>query len=185
MIAAMIVVIDKPKHTFSSGGFGTPAHLFGEPFLLETGTMATHVPYPNAMPHAIADLVSGVNTYQFITLLPVVQLIKTGKLRALAVMGRKRVAVPPDVPTIIEACYPKLEAEDWQGLLVRSGTPTDVIARLNDAINKVLKSEKVHDALAKLGVDAVGGTNEQFGALFHAEVRRWTKVTKDAGIKID
>ena len=81
---------DPGKHTFSSGGFGTPAHLIGELFKLETGVKATHVPYVQ-FPQAIADLVSGVNTYQFITVLPVVQLINTGKLRALAVTGRKRV----------------------------------------------------------------------------------------------
>src|SRR5437763_3452052 len=78
------------KHTFSSGGFGTPAHLIGEMFKLETGVQATHVPYVQ-FPQAIGDLVSGVNTYQFITILPVVQLIKAGKLRALAVSGAKRV----------------------------------------------------------------------------------------------
>src|SRR5262245_20250605 len=82
---------DPGKHTFSSGGFGTPAHLLGELFKLETGVQATHVPYVQ-FPQAIGDLVNGVNTYQFITVLPVVQLIKTGKLRALAVMGHKRVA---------------------------------------------------------------------------------------------
>lgn len=175
---------DPGKHTFSSGGFGSPAHLLGELLLLETGTQATHVPYPNAMPHAITDLISGVNAYQFITLLPVVQLIKSGKLRALAVMGRKRLAVLPDVPMIIEAGYPKLEAEDWQGLLVKTGASREVIARLNEAVNKVLKSEKVRDAFAKLGVDVGGGTPEQFGVLFYNEIARWTKVIKDAGIKI-
>lgn len=173
------------KYTFSSGGFGTPAHLLGELFMLETGVHATHVPYNGATPRAIADLVSGINTYQFISLVPVVQLIQTGKLRALAVMGSKRVAVLPDVPTIIEAGYPKLEAEDWEGLVVRSGTPPKAIARLNEAINKALKTEKVRDAFAKLGVDVGGGTPEQFGAVFHAEVARWTRVIKDADIKID
>jgi tripartite-type tricarboxylate transporter receptor subunit TctC len=172
------------KHTFSSGGFGTPAHLLGELFKLETGVQATHVPY-NQFPQAIADLLAGVNTYQFITLLPVVQLINTGKLRALAVMGSKRNPALPDVLTIAEAGFPKLVAEDWAGLLVKSGTPADVIAQLNSKVNYVLRTDKVRESLAKIGTDVGGGTPQEFGAHVHAETVRWTKVIKDAGIKIN
>jgi tripartite-type tricarboxylate transporter receptor subunit TctC len=172
------------KHTFSSGGFGTPAHLLGEMFKLETGVQATHVPY-NQFPQAIGDLVAGINTYQFITVLPVVQLIKTGKLKALAVMGKKRIAALPDVPTIVEAGYPKLASEDWAGILVKSGTPAPVVARLNAAIDKAIKTEKVREAFAKLGVDPGGGSPEAFGALVRSETVRWTKVIRNADIKIN
>jgi tripartite-type tricarboxylate transporter receptor subunit TctC len=175
---------DPGKYTFSSGGFGTPAHLLGELFKLETGVQTTHVPYVQ-FPQAIGDLISGVNTYQFIAMMPVVQHINTGKLRALAVMGRKRVAALKDIPTITEAGYSKLAAEDWNGLMLKTGTPPAVTARLNEALNKALKTEKVRDALAKLGTDPGGGTPEAFGTLVQAEIGRWSKVIKDAGIKVN
>jgi tripartite-type tricarboxylate transporter receptor subunit TctC len=173
------------KHTFSSGGFGAPAHLLGELFKLETGVQATHVPYANSMPRAIGDLLNGVNTYQFAAVPPVVEFVRTGQLRGLAVMGPKRLSILPDVPTIIEAGYPSLEAADWSGILVKSGTPPASIARLNQAINEALKSEAVRDALARLGVDVAGGAPERFGALLHAETARWTRVINEAGIKME
>jgi tripartite-type tricarboxylate transporter receptor subunit TctC len=184
-VAELIAFLKKDpgKHTFSSGGFGTPAHLLGELFKLETGVEATHVPYVQ-FPQAIGDLVAGVNTYQFITILPVVQLINSGKLRALAVMGRKRVAALPEVPTIVEAGYPQLASEDWAGMMIRSGTPAPAVAQLNAAINKALKTEKVRESLAKLGTDPGGGTPEAFGGLLHGEIAHWSKVVKDANIKI-
>jgi tripartite-type tricarboxylate transporter receptor subunit TctC len=185
-VAELITYLKKDpgRYTFSSGGFGTPAHLLGELFKLETGVQATHVPY-NQFPQAIADLISGVNTYQFIAMMPVVQHINTGKLRALAVMARKRVAALKDVPTIVEAGYPQLASEDWGGLLVKAGTAPATVARLNEAINKALKTDKLREALTKLGTDPGGGTPEAFGTLVNGEIARWTKVIKDAGIKIN
>ena len=174
---------DPGQHTFSSGGFGTPAHLLGELFMLETGISAAHVPY-SATAQAIGGLVGGQNTYQFISLVSVMQLLQTGQLRALAIMGPKRVAAVPDVPTIIEVGFPKLAAADWSGILAPAGTPAEVIQRLNNAINTALNAENVRSALTKLGVDIVGGPPEQFASLLHSEIERWTKVIKEANIKI-
>ncbi|MCK1491924.1 tripartite tricarboxylate transporter substrate binding protein [Bradyrhizobium sp. 160] len=157
--------------TFSSGGFGTPAHLIGEQFKQQTGTRAQHV-------------FNGTNTFQVITILPVVDLIKTGKLRALAVTGPKRVPALPDVPTIVEAGYPSLVVEDWTGFSVKHGTPKETVARLNAAINKALNKPSVQEALARIGAEAAGGTPEQFGRMVGDQVAHWHQVISDAGIKV-
>ena len=171
------------KLTFSSGGFGTPAHLIGEQFKLQTGTRAQHVPYAQ-FPQAIGDLLNGTNAFMFITMLPVVDLIKTGKLRALAVTGPKRVPILPEVPTIVEAGYPSLVIEDWTGFAVKHGTPKAAVTQLNAAINKALEKTSVREALAKIGAEPAGGTPEQFGRFIGDEVAHWHKVIADAGIKV-
>jgi len=171
------------KLTFSSGGFGTPAHLIGEQFKLQTDTRAQHVPYAQ-FPQAIGDLLNGTNAFMFITMLPVVDLIKTGKLRALAVTGPKRVPILPDVPTIVEAGYPSLVVEDWTGFAVKRGTPKETIARLNGAINKALQKPSVQEALAKIGAEPAGGTPDEFGRFVGDQIAHWKKVVAEADMKV-
>ena len=120
--------------------------------------MRSTFPYAQ-FPQAIGDLLNGTNTFMFITMLPVVDLIKTGKLRALAVTGRKRVAALPDVPTIVEAGFPALVVEDWTGFAVKRGTPKETVARLNGAINKALEKPAVREAFAKIGAEPAGGSS--------------------------
>jgi tripartite-type tricarboxylate transporter receptor subunit TctC len=171
------------KLNFSSGGFGTPAHLVGELFKLQAGVDATHIPY-NAMPQAIGDLIGGSNQFMFITTLPVVPLINGGQLRALAVTAPKRIAILKDVPSVAEQGYPGLVVEDWVGLIVKAGTPPEIIARLNAAMNKALASSSVKEAFAKVGAEPAGGNPEAFGVLFNGQLAHWAKVVKDAGIKM-
>jgi tripartite-type tricarboxylate transporter receptor subunit TctC len=171
------------KLTFSSGGFGTPAHLIGEQFKLQTGVRAQHVPYQQ-FPQAIGDLLNGTNTFMFITMLPVIDLIKTGKLRALAVTAPSRVAALSDIPTVVEAGFPSLIVEDWTGFAVKRGTPKATVARLNAAINKALATPAVRDAFAKLGAEAVGGSSEQYGDLVKQQLAHWNKVVTGANIKV-
>ena len=171
------------KLTFSSGGYGTPAHLAGELFKLQTGARVAHVPY-RALPQAIGDLINGTNHYQFITPLPVLDLVATGKLRALAVTAPKRIPALKDVPTVAEEGYPELLIQDFVGWLVKSGTPSEIIARLNSAANKALARENVREAFRKIAAEPAGGAAEEFGTFVHSQIGYWGKVVTEAGIKI-
>jgi tripartite-type tricarboxylate transporter receptor subunit TctC len=171
------------KLTFSSGGFGTPAHLAGEMFKLQTGIRATHVPY-QALPRAIADLLNGTNQFQFITPLPVIDLIAAGKLRAIAITGPTRLPALKDVPTVAEAGFPDLIIQDWFGMLAKTGTPDDIIARLNNTINKALAKPRVRDAIAKMEAEPAGGTPREFGEFLRTQIAHWSKVVKDGNIKM-
>jgi tripartite-type tricarboxylate transporter receptor subunit TctC len=171
------------KYQFSSGGFGTPAHLAGEMFKLQTGVRATHVPY-QALPRAIADLLNGTNHYQFISPLPVVDLIGAGKLRALAVTAPARLPLLKDVQTVGEQGFPDLIIQDWFGFLVKTGTPNEIVVRLNEAINKVLAKPNVRAAIERIAAEPAGGTPQEFGQFLSAQIAHWGKVVKDSGIKM-
>ena len=171
------------KFTFSSGGFGTPAHLAGELFKLQTGVRATHVPY-QALPRAIGDLLNGTNQYQFISPLPVVDLINAGKLRAIAVTGPARLPALKDVPTVGEAGFPDLIIQDWFGLLVKRGTPETVIVQLNQAVNRSLQKPRVREAIEKMAAEPAGGTPEEFGKFVSSQLAYWGNVVKNSGITI-
>jgi tripartite-type tricarboxylate transporter receptor subunit TctC len=172
------------KFNFSSGGFGTPAHLTGELFKLQTGVRVAHVPYTQSPAQLIADLLNGTNHYQFITPLPVLDLIAASKLRALAVTGPQRMPALKDVPTVVEAGFPGLVIQDWVGLVVKRGTPDAMVTSLNEAINKALVKPAVREAFAKIAAEPAGGSPAEFGALIKSQIAHWGKVVKDAGIKI-
>ena len=171
------------KLNFSSGGFGTPAHLIGEMFKVQTGVRAAHVPYQQ-FPRAIADLLNGTNQYMFVTTLPVIDLVASGKLRALAVTGPKRVAALRDIPTVVEQGFPNLVVEDWVGFSVKAGTPANIISKLNEAVNKALAKPKVREALVKLGAEPAGGAPSEFGTLLKTQIAQWGRVVKESGVKM-
>lgn len=171
------------KMTFSSGGFGTPAHLAGEMFKLQTGVRAIHVPY-QGLAQAIPDLMNGTNQFQFITPLPALELILAGKLRALAVTGPTRLPTVKDVPTVAEAGFPDLIIQDWFGITVKSGTPNDIVLRLNEVFNRALAKQRVREAVEKLATEPAGGTPDEFGQFLSAQLAHWAKVVKDSGIKM-
>jgi tripartite-type tricarboxylate transporter receptor subunit TctC len=135
---------------------------------LQTGTSFTQIQYPQNQ-QRLSDLLSGRTQFAFFNTPAVVDLVTTGKLRAMALAGPKRVAVFKDVPTVIEAGFSGLAAEDWVGFVMKAGTPSDKIGRLNMAVNNVLANEKVRDALANLDYDPAGGTLETLGNLIASQ----------------
>jgi len=150
---------------------------------LQTGVRVAHVPY-RALPQAIGDLINGTNHYQFITPLPVLDLIAAGKLRAIAVTAPKRMPALQDVPTVLEEGFPQLVIQDWVGFLVKSGTRNDIVARLNEATNKALAKPSVREAFVKIAAEPAGGSPAEFGAFVKSQITHWGKVVKDSGIKI-
>ncbi len=168
---------------FSSAGFGTPSHLIGEMFALQAGVHATHVPYQQ-FSQAIADLISGNVQYMFVTTLPVIDLVASGKLRALAVTAPTRIEALKEVPSVVEAGFPDLVIADWIGFAAKRGTSTNITSQLNNAINKVLAKPKIRASLAKMGAIPVGGTAAEFGDGVRTDVAHWAKVVKDADIKL-
>jgi tripartite-type tricarboxylate transporter receptor subunit TctC len=132
----------------------------------------------------MADLLSGRTQFGFINTPAAVDLVATGKLRALAIAGPKRIASFTDVPTVIEAGFPSLVAEDWVGFVVKTGTSNETIARLNAAVNAALATQKVRAALARLGYEPAGGSPAVLGDLIVSQAAYWAKVVADAGIKM-
>jgi tripartite-type tricarboxylate transporter receptor subunit TctC len=181
-----LVALLREKHgkfTLSSGGVGTPAHLSGEAFMLRTGVRLVSVPYPQPQ-QRIADLLGGTTQIAFHNVPAVIDHIAAGRLRAIAVTATKRLPALKDVPTIVEQGYPTLLMEDWQGFVVKGGSPKDAITTLNAAANRAVAKPGIRDALARLGYEAVGGTPEQFGERIASQARYWGTVVAESGIKV-
>jgi len=168
---------------FSSPGYGTPAHLIGEMFLLRTDTRATHVPY-NAFPQMIADLLTGTNQFMFVTTVPVLEHIASGRLRALAVTAPARLPSLPDIATTAEQGLPDIVMEDWVGFLARSGTPEALVARLGAAVERVLANPATQAQIRRLGVEPATMTPDAFTRFVSADVALWGGVVRDRGIRI-
>ena len=146
------------------------------------GIDVVHVPYKGGAP-ALADLVAGQLSFMIENVPGTLPFVKDGKLRALAITSRQRLALVPELPTMEEAGVPGYEMIGWNGIFVPKATPPEIVARLNAELVKVLRSTEVGEQLARLGAVPVGDTPEQFGAFVKAESARWGKIIKDLGIK--
>lgn len=168
----------------ASPGIGTVGHLAGVMFSQVADIKFLHVPYPGAAP-AITNLVGGQVHLYFGTPPSVLPLVRSGKLRALAVTSAERMKAVPEVPTIAESGYPGYVAEDWKGVVAPAGTPAEIIAQLNEAANHALERPELQARLADEGSTPRGGTVQAFADLIRAELPRWAKTVHDSGAKME
>ena len=169
------------KIRFASSGDGTPLHLAGELFKMMTGVELAHVPYRGSY---MPDLLGGQVQVAFTTIPSVIEYIRTGKLRALAVASATRSDVLPGVPTVGEF-VPGYAANAWYGLGAPKGTPAEIIEKLNRATSAALADPNAKLRLAGLGAEPMSMTPAEFGKLMLDETEKWAKVIRAANIKLD
>jgi len=180
----LVALSHKQSLSAGSGGNGTPQHLVLEMFKGATGAKILHVPYKGGNP-ALVALLGAQNDVVFSLWPECLPHVQAGKLRALAVTTRARLAQMPDLPTTAEAGFPSVEATGWQGVMVRAGTPKDVVARINAQVNSIMdvpdmKSKIVEQGFIPVTI-GVGETVE----FVSADVERWGKIIRDGNIKAE
>lgn len=175
------------KLNYASVGNGSSSHLAMELFKREAGVDVVHVPF-NGGPPATQALVAGEVQIMFAAPANLLGQVRSGKLVALAVTGRRRIAALPEVPTIAESGGPSLrdfEAVAWNGLVAPAGTPRALVLRINADVNQALQSATLRDKFAAAGIEPGGGSPEAFGQLIAAETRKWREVIRVTGARVD
>jgi tripartite-type tricarboxylate transporter receptor subunit TctC len=170
------------KYSFATAGRGTTPYLSGELFKLSLGVDLVDVPFNGSSP-ALQSTLGGHTPFAFVVLAPAVPYVKSGSLRALAVLSAHRSSALPDVPTIAEAGFPGLEADTLLGLLAPAGTPKTVVDLLNREIVTIVALSEVKERLDAIGFVPVANSPEEFATIIKAETVRWGKVVRDAKLK--
>jgi tripartite-type tricarboxylate transporter receptor subunit TctC len=175
----------KPNElTYASGGSGAITQMVGELLKSTTGIQVREVPY-KAIGAELPDLTGGHVSTAFLASVVIRDHIRSGKLRGLAVAGRERVSIIPDIPTMAEAGFPSIEAIGWNGIFVPAGTPRPIIERLQQDLARILQTKEMQDDALTMGSQTGGERPEEFAAYVRSEIQRWSKVIKDANIKVD
>jgi len=185
-VAELVALVKaKPgQYNYGSNGNGTAQHLIGTQFENLTGTDLVHVPYKGSGPLA-TDLLGGQINMSFDTVTPVLQHIKSGKLRALAVTTAKRSSALPEVPTMEEAGLKGFDIGTWFGVLAPAATPKDVLARLSTEMLKVIQSPEFRKRMEEIGAEPIGNSAEQMAQQIKGETEKFAKLVKDAKVTID
>ena len=169
---------------YSSSGTGTITHLASAMMSTQTGIQTQHIPYKGSAP-GLVDLASGQTQFMIDTINTVLPYVRDNRLRGLAVTSAKRSPVLPDLPTLAEAGISGFEAAAWQGIVVPTGTPNEIVQKLNAEVNKALAHPDIRSRLAAQGADILGGTPAEYAAYLRSEMPRWAKAVKDSGPKAE
>jgi tripartite-type tricarboxylate transporter receptor subunit TctC len=172
------------KLAYGSAGNGSIMHVSSEYLLHSAGIRVLHVPYKGTGP-ALSDTIAG-NLQLVLGAVPTtLPHVKAGKLRALAVTTKKRIAAAPEIPTVAESGYPDYEVTNWHGLIGPKGMPGAIVERLNREVNDAIHGAEMKKQLATDGLEPAGGTPADFAAILKNEAARWAKVVQEAGIKLE
>jgi tripartite-type tricarboxylate transporter receptor subunit TctC len=169
---------------FTSSGAGSSTHLTGELLKQRAGIAMTHINYKGSGP-ALTDVMAGFVEIMFENLPSALPFINANKLKVLAVTGKDRSPVVKSVPTLAESGFPGFDMVSWQALVAPAGTPRAVVDRLNAEVAKVLKTPEMKEKMTGLGTDVVANSPEQFAQYLREETAKWSKIVKDAGIKLE
>lgn len=182
-VAELIALLkkDPSKRSFASSGAGTSTHLAGEMFADLIGVPLTHIPYKGTPP-AMIDVSSGQVPFMFDQMTAAISLVQAGRLKLLAVTTGKRMALAPQLPTMMESGVPKFEMASWQAVYAPKGTPRPIVQKLNGEIRKILALPDVKDKLVnQLGMEIVASTPEELAAHMAREIPRWADLVKKSG----
>jgi len=167
---------------YGSSGHGTNPHLVMELFASMAQIRLMHIPYKGTLPGLIETLAGRVAMIATSSMSLVVPHVRTGKLRALGITSAARSPAVPDIPTIAEAGVPGYEAVQWSAMLAPAGTPPELIARLNKEVTAILRTPEIRDRLAGDSAEVVAGSPEQLTQFLNAEIVKWARAVKAAGI---
>lgn len=170
--------------TYASAGAGTSTHMSAELLKSMSGIEIVHVPYKGPAPALQAILAGEVNLY-FETVASSLQLVRAGRLKALAITSPVRSALAPEIPTVAESGMPGFDVAPWFGALTRAGTPSEIVTRLNTEMVRILSLSDVRSALGAQGVTVIGSPPDAFARYIDQEIARWSKVVRQTGAKPD
>jgi len=174
-----------PGHlSYASGGPGSPHHLYAELFKSMTGIELTHVPYKGSAP-AVTDVVAGHVPIHFSDPVASLPLVREGKLRALGVTTTIRMPSAPDIPPIAETGVAGFDASSWIMIVAPAKTPKEIVAKLREALLKVLDQPSTRQSFERLGAEVVKSTPEEFARRLQADYTKWVRIRKETGIKVD